>query len=97
VRGRVRGGADGSAALNVPVVAIDDNFSAVTDQEEVPVDNCDEDTAAYDVAEAGWNHALPDIVLYVLQSHVSQILSEREDQGYELCLDDGRKSVPLSV
>lgn len=74
--GCIRGRADRSAALNVPVVTVDDDFSAVTDQEEVPVDHCDEDTATDDVAEAGWNHALPNIVLYVLQSHVSQYISE---------------------
>jgi hypothetical protein len=79
--GRVRGGADGSTALNIPVVAIDDDFSAVTDQEEVPVDHCDEDTTTDDIAEAGWNHALPDIVFYVLQSHVSQNISKECIRG----------------
>jgi len=62
---RVRGGADGSAALDIPVITIDDDLGAVTDQEEVPVNDCDEDTATDNVAKAGWNHALPDIVFHI--------------------------------
>jgi hypothetical protein len=33
---RVRGRADGRAALDVPVVAIDDDFGGIADEEEVP-------------------------------------------------------------
>lgn len=50
------------AALDVPVVAIDDNLRGVADQEEVPVYESHENTAADDVAEGGRDHALPDVV-----------------------------------
>jgi hypothetical protein len=51
--------------LDIPVVAIDDDFGGVADQEEVPIDHCDKDTATDDIAESGWDHALPDIVANV--------------------------------
>jgi hypothetical protein len=72
LRDWVRGRANGSAAVDVPVVAIDDDFRGVADQEEVPVDNCDEDTATDDVAEGGGDHALPDVKGNALQKDVSQ-------------------------
>lgn len=53
---------DWRAALDIPVIAIDDDFRGVADEEEVPVYESHEDTAADDVAESSRDHALPDVV-----------------------------------
>lgn len=75
----VRRRADGRAAVDIPVVAIDDDLGGIANQEEVPVDKCDKDTAADDVAESCRDHALPDVVahadVWVMQENLSFLVS----------------------
>lgn len=48
--------------MQLEVLAINRHRIAVTDKVEVPVDDCNEKTASDDVADGGWDHALPDVV-----------------------------------
>ena len=51
--------------MNIPVIAIDDDFLGIAEDEEVPVDTRDEHTATDNVAEGSGDHAFPDVVFNV--------------------------------